>query len=116
MNSTCNIFKFYGEEWAEFVKTSMYTNVNILHFMSLEEDTYYVTGYDDDGFECGGYHPATIGSRPKRCFLYMDDNLGRSPVSSHNMYIRILFLYIRLLCLNYTIIVFIISIVYLTTY
>ena len=92
VNSSCNILKFYGAGWAEFVRTSKYTDPSILHFMNLEKDMYYVTGYDKDGFECGGYNNAVIGSRQKRCFLYMDNNLAHSPVSSHSIHSYLLHL------------------------
>lgn len=63
VNSTCNLYKLCGKEWAKFLKISMYTSVDVLHFISLERDTYYVIAYSDDGIECGGYNRRAIGIR-----------------------------------------------------
>ena len=85
MNSTANLYNMYGEEWAKFVKDSRYTNVDVLHFILQEEDTYYVTAYDDSGVECGGYNRTEIGRRQMRCFVTMGLNIGHSPVSIYDM-------------------------------
>ena len=71
----------YGDEWAMFLKGSRYTNVQMLHFIREEEDTYYVTAYDDAGFECGGYDRRKIGARQMRCLVTMGQDVGHSPVS-----------------------------------
>ena len=76
-----NNFKLYGEEWETFVKDSKYTNVAALHFIKEEADTYYVTGYGEDGSECGGYNRTEIGERQMRCLATMQNDIGISPVS-----------------------------------
>ncbi|GJW51266.1 hypothetical protein Tco_0092617 [Tanacetum coccineum] len=36
----------------------------LLHFVEQGDDTFYVTGYDNDGLECGGYNE--VRKRPER--------------------------------------------------
>lgn len=76
-----NHYKMYGEEWEQFLKDSRYTNVEMLHFIREEEDTYYVTAYNDAGIECGGYDRRSIGRRQMRCLVTMGENVEHSPVS-----------------------------------
>ena len=85
MNSSGKLYKMYGAEWAEFVKDSRYTNVDVLHFILQEEDTYYVTAYDDGVSECGGYNHSEIGRRQMRCFVTMGAIIEHSPVSVYDM-------------------------------
>ncbi|GJS63619.1 hypothetical protein Tco_0678183 [Tanacetum coccineum] len=36
----------------------------MVHFIEQGDDTFYVTGYDENGFECGGYN--VVRTRPSR--------------------------------------------------
>lgn len=69
-----------GQEWSQFVKDSRYMNVETLHFIREEENTYYVTAYDNAGWECGGYNRTEIGDRQMRCLVTIGEDLERSPV------------------------------------
>lgn len=44
-----------GYKWTEFAKANIGSRVRLLHFIQEGDDTYYVTGYDKDGIELGGY-------------------------------------------------------------
>ena len=48
----------YSKGWKDFLADSKYTNVLTFHFIREEEDYYYVTAYNDDGYECNGYNLA----------------------------------------------------------
>ena len=71
----------YGVSWKRFVEDSKYKNVATLHFIREEENTFYVTAYDIDGAECGGYKLSDVGNRVVRCFCKLGDDLQHSTVS-----------------------------------
>ena len=48
-------FEIRGKRWNEFVEENMDENVNVLHFIEEGDDSFDVTGYDDEGIESGGY-------------------------------------------------------------
>ena len=74
------LFKLYSDEWRDFLHDSRYQNVATFHFIREEEDCYYVTAYDNAGYECNGYDLALVGYRQRRC-LVMLEHLQESPVS-----------------------------------
>ena len=49
------VVEIRGKRWYEFVQENMDENVNVLHFIEEGDDSFYVTGYDDEGIESGGY-------------------------------------------------------------
>ncbi|GJW49875.1 hypothetical protein Tco_0091226 [Tanacetum coccineum] len=52
-----------GDRWVQFCLENMVKAV-LLHFVEQGDDTFYVTGYDNDGLECGGYNE--VRKRPER--------------------------------------------------
>lgn len=52
-----------GVRWKEFCDENV-SGGRLLHFIKQGDDTFYVTCYDDDGYEMG-YYPGEIG-RPQR--------------------------------------------------
>ena len=72
--------KLYSDEWRGFLSDSRYTNVATFHFIREEEDCYYVTAYDNAGYECNGYNLAEVGYRQRRCLVTLG-HLQESPVS-----------------------------------
>ena len=44
-----------GYKWSEFANENIGVGVRLMHFIQEGDDTYYVTGYDKDGIEFGGY-------------------------------------------------------------
>ncbi|PWA44959.1 eukaryotic aspartyl protease family protein [Artemisia annua] len=60
----------YSHEWKTFLDESGYMNFSMLHFIREEPDLYYVTAYNDYGFECNGYND--VGDRQQRCMLTLD--------------------------------------------
>lgn len=45
-----------GERWRAFALGNLNRDVNILHFVEEGDDCFYVTGYNQDGTEFGGYN------------------------------------------------------------
>lgn len=78
-------YQIEGDEWTAFVKDSSYMNVETLHFILEEDNTYYVTGYDAAGWECGGYNEREIGNRQMRCLVTIGTDIGTSPVRAVDM-------------------------------
>ena len=73
--------KLYEAEWRGFLDDSKYTDVSIFHFIRQEDDTYYVTAYNNDGHELNGYNLAMVGYRQRR-FLGTLEQLDESLVIS----------------------------------
>ncbi|PWA94353.1 hypothetical protein CTI12_AA060710 [Artemisia annua] len=44
-----------GYKWTSWAVTNIGARVRLLHFIQEGDDTFYVTGYDRDGIEFGGY-------------------------------------------------------------
>ena len=66
-------FALYSSEWRDFLDNSKYVNVATFQFIREEQDCYYVTGYNDAGYECNGYDLALVGYRQRRCLFTLDD-------------------------------------------
>lgn len=49
------VVEINGQRWDEFVAESMDDDVKVLYFIEEGDDSFYVTGYDNDGIEIGGY-------------------------------------------------------------
>lgn len=45
-----------GPRWRAFCLTNLNDDVELLHFVEEGDDAYYVTGYNSDGREFGGYN------------------------------------------------------------
>ena len=45
-----------GKNWTEFCNRSLNEDVQMLNFVEEGEDCFYVTGYNSDGKEVGGYN------------------------------------------------------------
>ena len=74
-----NCFKLHQDEWRKFLDDSKYINMATLHFIRHEEDCYYVTAYNNSGYEMSGYNLALTGYRQRRCLLTLE-HLNASPV------------------------------------
>ena len=59
--SRFGIYEIRGKRWDEFVAENLNENVNVLHFIEEGDDSFYVTGYDNDGIEIGGYGDGNQG-------------------------------------------------------
>nr|GEW32302.1 hypothetical protein [Tanacetum cinerariifolium] len=55
--------RIMGDRWVQFCLTNMQKAI-LLHFMEQGDDTFYVTRYDNDGLECGGYN--VVRKLPRR--------------------------------------------------
>ena len=53
--SRFGVYELRGKRWNEFVLENLNGNVNVLHFIEEGDDSFYVTGFDNDGKEIGGY-------------------------------------------------------------
>ena len=62
----------YSHEWKKFLEDSGYRNIHMFHFVREEQDLYYVTAYNNYGFECNGYNLADVGYRQIRCLLTVE--------------------------------------------
>ena len=58
--------QLYGDEWIKFVEDNVPASVKILHFIKEGEDTFYVTGYNENGSEGSGYD---VGRRFVKCLV-----------------------------------------------
>lgn len=70
-----------GREWKAFLDDSKYRDVLILHFIREEEDYYYVTAYNEEGYECNGYDLVLESYRERRCCRALEQ-VFQSPVNS----------------------------------
>lgn len=62
-------FQLYGHEWGRFVQDNLPSSVKRLHFVKESLDTFYVTGYNEDGSEGPGYDRRVVGRRVVRCLV-----------------------------------------------
>ena len=74
-----NRLKLYDMEWRKFLDDSKYRNVATFHFIREEEDSYYVTAYNNAGAELNGYNLNLVGYRQRR-WLATLEHLESSPV------------------------------------
>ena len=74
----------YSHEWQAFWDDSKYEDVATLHFIREEEDYYYVTGYNHQGYECNGYHVLFEGHKQRRCLVTKEE--GAQPMVIPNLY------------------------------
>lgn len=44
-----------GKRWTDFCNQNLTEDVEMLHFVEEGDDCFYVTGYNSDGKEVGGY-------------------------------------------------------------
>ena len=49
------VVELRGKIWQEFVADNIDEDVEVLHFVEEGDDSFYVTGYDNNGIESGGY-------------------------------------------------------------
>ena len=61
LRSRFGIYKIKGQRWNEFVAENLNDDVNVLHFIEEGDDSFYVTGYNDDGIQIGGYGDGNEG-------------------------------------------------------
>lgn len=73
-------WKFDKETWEHFIKLSGYEDITLLHFLNESADTYYVTGYDANGIESGGYGTLNVSGRLARCTAIVGHNIEECPV------------------------------------
>lgn len=59
--SRFGIYEIRGNRWDEFVAENLNENVNVLRFIEEGDDSFNVTGYDNDGIEIGGYGDGNQG-------------------------------------------------------
>ena len=50
-----NDLQFYDDEWKAFIRSNIKPTVRTLHFVKEAHNTFYVTGYDNNGIEVPGY-------------------------------------------------------------
>lgn len=74
-----NRLKLYDIEWHKFLDDSKYRHVTTFHFIREEEDSYYVTAYDNSGSELNGYNLDVVGYRQCRWMATLE-HLEESPV------------------------------------
>lgn len=55
IKKTEGVIEIRGKIWKEFVAENIDEDVEVLHFIEEGDDSFYVTGYDQDGIESGGY-------------------------------------------------------------
>lgn len=55
VNVDVGVVEIRGIKWKEFVDENFDEDVNVLHFIEEGDDSFYVTGYNNDGIETGGY-------------------------------------------------------------
>lgn len=48
-------FTLKGPKWTAFARLNIGDRVRLLHFIQEGDDTWYVTGYESNGNESGGY-------------------------------------------------------------
>jgi hypothetical protein len=58
--------QLYGDEWIKYVEDNVSASVKILHFNKEGEDTFYVTGYNENGSEGSG---CDVGRRFVKCLV-----------------------------------------------
>lgn len=85
-------FKLYEREWRTFLDDSKYVNMRTLHFIRDSEDCYYLTAYNQFGYEMNGYNLALVGYRQRRCLLTLEQ-LESSPVINIFLNNYIIYLY-----------------------
>ena len=61
LRSRLGIYLVKGQRWREFVAENLDGNVNVLHFIEEGDDSFYVTAYNDDGIQIGGYGDGNEG-------------------------------------------------------
>ena len=64
-----NEIQLFGDEWSKFVQDNVPSSVKTLHFVKEAKDTFYVTGYNEDGTEAPGYDKRVVGNRVVRCLV-----------------------------------------------
>ena len=74
-----NRLKMFEAEWRGFLHDSKYKNVAMFHFIRQEEDYYYVTAYNNEGYECNGSNLAEVGYRQRRWLVTLE-HIQESPV------------------------------------
>ncbi|GJY44368.1 hypothetical protein Tco_0432581 [Tanacetum coccineum] len=57
-----------GQRWTELCVETLSTT-KMEHFIEHDDDTFYVTGYDENGYECGGYN--VVRTRPSRIVTWV---------------------------------------------
>lgn len=69
-----------GAGWDNFIELSGYLNIRTLHFIKEAADTFFVTAYDADGLEIGGYGIIHTRNRLVRCIAEVGADQSSSPV------------------------------------
>ena len=64
-----------GKKWTEFCNRSLNEDVQMLHFVEEGEDCFYVTGYNNDGKEVGGYDGNMSSYRRFRTYVLPEPHL-----------------------------------------
>ena len=73
-------WQLYDPEWGNFIKRSGYENICLIHFIDESVDTYYVTAYDDERIDTGGYGKFYTQKRSARFMVFVCENPMESPV------------------------------------
>lgn len=74
-----------GLQWRSFIDESRYVNIRTLHFIKEAADTFYVTAYEEDGGESGGYGAVHTRHRMVRCTGLVGEDENVSPVIIFNI-------------------------------
>ena len=64
-----NDLQFYDDEWKAFIRSNIQPTVRTLHFVREAHNTFYVTGYDNNGIEGPGYGIDVVGDRVFKCLV-----------------------------------------------
>jgi hypothetical protein len=73
-----------GLGWTRFIDESRYINIRTLHFIKEGADTFYVTAYEEDGGESGGYASLHTRHRMVRCTGLVGEDENISPIIIFN--------------------------------
>ena len=73
-----------GLRWRRFIEESRYMNIRTLDFIKEGADTFYVTAYEEDGGESGGYGSVHTRHRMVRCTCLFGENENISPIIIFN--------------------------------
>lgn len=77
-------YELSGLRWRRFIEESRYINIRTLHFIKEGADTFYVTAYEENGGESGGYGSIHTRHRMVRCTGLVGENENISPVIIFN--------------------------------